>query len=103
VDEQVGDLEIGGPLCELLDGIAPVAEDAGIAVDLCDGAAGRRRRRERLVVEPDVREELAPFGGGDPSFSDRDLHRFTGAVVGDRDALGHGGGAPCCFVLAPQT
>ena len=40
VDQQVGDLEVGGPLGQLLDRVAPVAQDAGLAVELGDGALG---------------------------------------------------------------
>src|SRR3546814_19750474 len=57
-DQQVGHLQIGGVLGQLLDGVAPVAQDAGVAVDLGDGAAGGGGGRERLVLEPDPRQQL---------------------------------------------
>ena len=38
VDEQVGDLEVGRLLGQLLDRVAAVAQDAGLAVELGDGA-----------------------------------------------------------------
>jgi hypothetical protein len=38
VDDEVGRLDEGGILGELLDGIAAVAEDAGLAIDEGDGA-----------------------------------------------------------------
>ena len=44
---------------------------------------------ERGVVEPDAGQQLAPLGGVDAAVDDRDLDRLAGAVVGDRDALGH--------------
>ena len=43
VDEQVGDLEVGGLLGELLDRVAAVAEDPRVAVDVGDRGAARRR------------------------------------------------------------
>jgi hypothetical protein len=39
VDDQVGDLQVAGVLAQLLDRIAAVLEDAGVAVDVCDCAA----------------------------------------------------------------
>ena len=42
VDQQVGDLEVGGVLGQLLDRVAPVAQDAGVAVDVGDRAARAR-------------------------------------------------------------
>ena len=50
VDEQVGDLEVGRLLGELLDRVAAVLEDALVAVDVGDRRAARRGVRERRVV-----------------------------------------------------
>ena len=50
VDQQVGDLEVGRVLAQLLDRVAAVLEDARVAVDVGDRAAARRRVHERRVV-----------------------------------------------------
>ncbi len=47
VQEEVGHLQVGGVLSQLLDGIAPVAQNAGVAVEVGDGALAGRRRHER--------------------------------------------------------
>ena len=44
VDQQVGDLEVGRLLGQLLDRVAAVAQDAGVAVELGDGRLGGRGR-----------------------------------------------------------
>jgi hypothetical protein len=95
VDQQVRHLDVGRLLGQLLDGVAPVAQDARVAVDLGDAAGAERRGAEGRVVEPDVREQLAPLGGVDAAVGDRDLHGITTAIVRDRDAVGHGRVAPC--------
>jgi hypothetical protein len=42
VDQEISDLEEAGPLGKLLDGVAPVAKDAGRSIDLPESAnAGR--------------------------------------------------------------
>jgi hypothetical protein len=89
VDEQVGHLEVAGLLGELLDGIAPVAQDAVLTVELGDGARCGRGGHQGGVVEPDPRQQLAPLGGVNASVEDRHLDRLATAVVGDRDALSH--------------
>ena len=89
VEEQVGDLEVGGLLGQLLDRVAAVAQDAGVAVQVGDGALAGRRRHEAGVVEPHAREDLRPLRGGHTPVHDGDLERLPGAVVGDRDALRH--------------
>jgi len=91
VDQQVGDLEEGALFGELLDRVAAVAEDAIFPVEFGDGALCSAGGGEARIVEPDPREDLAPFGGVDPAVVNRDLERLTGAVVGDCDALGHDG------------
>jgi hypothetical protein len=50
VDEQVGHLEVGGPLAELIDRIAAVLEHAGVAVDVADRAPARGGVGEGGVV-----------------------------------------------------
>src|SRR3984885_8547802 len=89
VQQEVGDLEIGRALSQLLDGIAAVAQDPGVAVEVGDGALAGSRRHEARIEEPDARKELPPLPGGDPAVDDRDLHGLARAVVRDRDALGH--------------
>src|SRR5660397_207418 len=62
VDEQVAHLEEGRVLGELVDGVAAVAQDARVAVDVGDGGLARRGVHESRVEchEPGVLEE-----GGD--------------------------------------
>src|SRR5205807_10670706 len=96
VEQQVRGLEEGALLGELLDGIAAVAQDALVAVDVAHRAPARRRVEEPRVVgeEPrvvDYRLDLAEIDGPDGPVLDRDLVLLPGAVVGDRErVLGHG-------------
>ena len=55
VDQQVGHLEVGRVLRQLLDRVAAVAEDARVAVEVGDRARRGGRRHQRRVVEPDPR------------------------------------------------
>ena len=75
-------------LGELLDRVAAVAQDAGVAVDVRDPAAGRGGVEERRVVRH--QPELAEVGGVDRAVRDRDLDLVSGAVVPDAQRLvGH--------------
>ncbi len=94
IDQQVGDLEEGRLLGELLDRIAAVLEHTGVAVDVGDRAVGHGRGGQSLVLEPDTREQLGPLGRFDTAVDDGDLDGFAGSVVGDRDGLSH-----CCSQL----
>ena len=49
-EEQVGGLEVGALLGQLLDRVAAVGEDALVAVDVGDRAPARRGVHERRVV-----------------------------------------------------
>ena len=88
VDEQVGDLEVGRLLGELLDRVAAVLEDAGLAVEEGDLRATRRGVHVRRVVghQPEVVVgdlDLAEVGRAHRAVGDLDLVAATGAVVGD--------------------
>ena len=48
VDQEVGDLEVGRLLGQLLDGVAAVVEDPRLAIEIGDGALAHRRRRPAL-------------------------------------------------------
>ena len=89
VEQQIGDLEVGGVVGELLDRIAAVAEDAGVAVEVGDLRFTRGRRQECRVVHEQVRVELAERRRREDPVGDRNRHRLAGAVVGDRDGVGH--------------
>ena len=96
VDEQVGDLEIGRLLGELLDRIAAVLQDALVAVDVRDRRATRRRVHERRVVGHQaevvvVDLDVSQRRRADGPVLDRHLVRATGPVVGDRQRLGSRG------------
>ena len=88
----MGDLEEGGLLGQLLDGVAAVAEVAGGAVELADGALGAGGAAEGGVVEPDVGEEPGPLTGVDGAVHDGDVDAVAGPVVDDGDAGAHGQG-----------
>ena len=90
VDEQERNLEVGGLLGQLLDGVAAVAQHAGLAVEFGDGRLGRRGLGEAGVGEPDVAQQLLPATGVDAAVDYWDLDRLTGAVVGDGHGFGHG-------------
>ena len=104
VEQQVGDLEVGRLLGELLDRIAAVLEDALVAVDEGDRAAARRRVHERRVVghQPEVVVvdlDLAQVGGADRAVLDRDLVLLAGPVVGDGQRVGATGYAGAVLLL----
>src|SRR5204863_9275618 len=84
-------------LRELLDGVAAVAEDPLVAVDVGDGAATGRRIHERRVVghQPEIVVRgfhLPKIGGTDGPVLNRELVALAGAVVDDRErVLRHSG------------
>ena len=89
-EQQVGDLEEGGLLGELLDRVAAVAQVAGVAVEFADGAGGAGRVAEGGVVEVHAGEQVGPRSGVHGAVDDRDLDARTVPVVGECDALVHG-------------
>ena len=91
-DQQVGDLEEGRALAELLDRVAAVFEDAGVAVDVGDrGAAGGGVGEGRVVGhQPEfvlVDLDLAQVHAAHGAVLDRQLVGLAGAVVGDGQRL----------------
>ena len=80
VDQEVGDLEVRGLLAQLLDRVAAVLEHPGLAVDVADRAAHRRRVRERRVVGHQAEVVLGHLDLAK-------VHRLDGAVL-DRDVVG---------------
>ena len=89
VQQEIGDLQVRRVLGELLDGIAAVAQDAGIAVEVGDLRLARRRRQVRRVVHEQRRVEIAQRRAGEHPVGDRHRHGLARAVVGDRDGVGH--------------
>ena len=89
VEQEVRDLEIGRLLRELLDRVAAVAQDAGVAVEEGDRAGTRRRRQERRVVHAQIRVELAQRRRREHAVVDVDRDLFAGAVVDDGDGVSH--------------
>ena len=73
VDQQIADLDEIRLLGELLDRVAAVAQDAGIAVDVGDGALGRGGVDEAIVEggvaglgqQRTQRDAVGPLGGAD--------------------------------------
>ena len=89
VDEEIRDLDVRRVRGEVLDRVAPIPQDAVVAVELGDRAAAGGGGHERGVEEPHVGEELAPLGGVDAAVDDRYLDRLAGAIVGDGDGFRH--------------
>ncbi len=101
VQQQVGDLEERVITGQLLDRIAAVAKDPALSVDkgnraLARGGVGISRvvcHEPEVVLglldRPQVRGGDRGAIGGIRSVYDRKLVSLTGAVVDDRDAVGH--------------
>ena len=94
-DQEVGDLEVGRVLAELLDRDAAVLEDPRLAVDVGDrGAAGRGVGEGRVIAhQPEVvvRDlDLAQVHRPDGPVVDLDLVALAGAVVGDAEGVAAG-------------
>ncbi len=89
LQQEIGHLQVGRALSQLFDGIAPVAQNPDVPVEIGDGALAGRRRHESRVEEPDPGQELGPILGRDPAIDERDLNGLAVAIVRDRDALGH--------------
>ena len=90
VDEQVGNFQEAGVLGELLDRVAAVAQDAGVAVDVGDGGRGGRGVHESGVKGNGARL-LQQFGNvvAFVSFYNLDAREFEFAA---RMAQGCAGG-----------
>ena len=105
VDQQVGDLQVAGVLAQLLDRVAAVLEDAGVAVDVGDRAAARGGVHERRVVghQPEVLLvdlDLAQVQGAHGAVGDRQLVGAPGAGVGDEQAVLRRGALAAARALA---
>ena len=92
VDQEIGDLEVRGLLAELVDRIAAVLENPGLAVDVTDRAAHRRRVRERRVIGHEAEVvlghlDLAKVHRLDGAVRDLDVVALAGAVVRDAERL----------------
>jgi hypothetical protein len=92
VDQEVGDVEEGGVLGQLLDRVAAVAEDALLAVDVGDRAPAARRIQEGRVVADDagggaIARDLLQVGRLDRPVLQGDVIAPAGSVVDDRDRL----------------
>ncbi len=104
VDQQVGDLEVARALGQLLDRIAPVLEDAVLAVDERDRRAARRRGHVGRVVGHQAEVvlldlDVAKLGGTDRAVLDRNLVLLAGPVVGDGQGLVRRGCAGAVVLL----
>ena len=74
--------------CQLLNGIAPIKQDAFLAIDECDRAFGGRGVGKGWVVAHQAKVigadfDLAQVDGADGALLDGDLVRLARAVVGD--------------------
>ena len=92
---EIGDLEKRTGIGQLLDGVAPIPQDAAFPVDEGDGAATRRGVGIRRVVghEPEVVVDdldLAEVHRPDGAVGNGKLVLLAGAVVGDgQSVVGH--------------
>ena len=92
VQDQVGRFEVGAVLGQLLDGIAAVAQDALVAVDVGDLALAQRGVVERRIVahHPEVVRfhfDLAQIERADRVVGDRHFVGLARAVVGDGERV----------------
>ena len=92
VEQQIGGLEERALLRELLDRVAPVAENALVAVDERERAAAGRRVHEGGVIrhQPEIVVgclDLAQFRGADCSVLNRELVALASAVVDDGEGV----------------
>jgi len=92
LDDEVGGLEEGALFGEFLDGVAAVAQDAALTVDVGDLALARRRVGERRVVAHQAGIvgrgfDLAQIRGADGVVLDGNLVLLAGAVVDDRQRV----------------
>ena len=89
VQEQVGDLEVRRVLRQLLDRVAAVAQDAGVAVQEGHTRRARRRGQERGVVHAQVGVQLPQRGRWEHPVLDGHGDLLAGPVVDDGDGVGH--------------
>src|SRR5215212_672877 len=93
VQQQVGDLQKCGALGELLDRVAAVFEDAGVAVDVGDRASAGGGVHEPWIVSGEPRlivdSNLFQICGPNRAVGDRDLILLTRPVVADAERIGH--------------
>ncbi len=95
LEQEVGYFEEAGLLCQLLDGVSAVPEDAFVAVDERDGAATAGGIEEGRVIghEPEVivrHLDLAQVHCLDRALGDRQLVGLAGTVVDDGQRIfGH--------------
>ena len=94
VQDQVGYLEIGAFLRELLDWIAAISQDPFVAIDEGDLALARCRIHERGIVRHQTKIvigclDLAKVHRLDGSVGDRDRVFFSRSTVDDREVVRH--------------
>src|SRR5438132_9439302 len=96
VNQEIGDLEEAAALGQLLHRIAPIPEDASLAIDEGDGAPATGGVEKGGIIAQQagagaIRCDLLELGGGDRTAPDRDLVAAAGSVVRDGQRLfGHG-------------
>ena len=98
VQEQVSRFQIGALLREILDWIAAITQDAGVAVDVSHAAdAGSGVVEGRVIAHQaeffGVDFDLAKVGSPDGSVSDGDFVGFAGAIVDDGESFAGRGSA----------
>ena len=89
VQQQVGDLEERRLLGQLLDRVAAVAQDAGVAVEVGDRRLAGRGLHVRRVVDEQVGVELTNRRRRKDAVGDRNGDGLAGSIVGDGDGVGH--------------
>ncbi len=106
VDQQVGDLEEGGALGELLDGVTAVAQDPGVTVDVGDGRGAGGRVDETRVQRhlPGRGEQCRDVEAGGALGRSGHRQRKGAAGVGQGEVGHEGPPALCrrCLPLLPS-
>src|SRR5262249_18479096 len=105
VQQQVGGFEVGALFGEILDRIAAVAKNAGIAVDVSDLAdTGCGVVEGRVVTHHaeigGIDFDLAKIGGADGVVGYGQLVGFAGAIVGNSQRVARRGGGVGLFGLS---
>ena len=88
VQKQVGGFEVGAFLGQIFDGIAAIAQDARVAIDVSHSADARCRVVERRIVahHPEIGVfylDLAQIHGADRAIRDGHFVALAGAIVRD--------------------
>ena len=89
VQQEVCHLEVRALFGQLFDGVAAVAQDSGIAVEIRDRTLAGRGLHVGRVVDVERWIQLSYRRGREASSLDRNRYFLAAAVVADRHGVGH--------------